>query len=132
MSHTYPVADMLTRIRNAGRANHSECVIYGSKLKKAILEILKSEGFIQDFIEVPESKHLKYKILLKYDKSKKSVIRELRRISKPGRRIYIGAEEVKPYKSNIGITILSTPKGIMTNKKAMKLKVGGELICAVS
>lgn len=132
MSMSDPIADMLTRIRNAGRARHASCVVYGSKLKKSILEILKSEGFIKDFVEVPESKHLQYQIQLKYDKSKNHVIREIRRVSKPGRRIYIGSDEVKPYKSNIGITILSTSKGVMTNKKAMKLKIGGEIICAVS
>lgn len=129
---TDPIADMFTRIRNASRANHPECIVFGSKQKKAILEILKSEGFIKDFIEVPDSKHLQYQIQLKYDKSKKPVIREIRRVSKPGRRIYIGGDEVKPYKSNIGIMILSTSRGVMTNKKAMKLKIGGEVICAVS
>ncbi len=132
MSMSDPIADMFTRIRNAGRAKHSDCVVYGSKLKKSILEILKSEGFIKDFVEIPESKHLQYQIQLRYDKTKKHVIREIRRVSKPGRRVYVSSEEVKPYKSNIGITILSTSKGVMTNKKAMKLNIGGEVICAVS
>jgi small subunit ribosomal protein S8 len=129
---TDPIADMLTKIRNAGRAKHPTCKVSGSKIKKAILEILKDEGFITEIQEVKERQFTDYQIQLKYDDQKKSVIREITRVSKPGRRVYTRSEEIKPYKSNMGITILSTSKGVMTNKKAMKLKIGGEVICSVS
>lgn len=129
---TDPIADMLTKIRNAGRAKHASLKVNGSKMKKAILEILKDEGFITDIQEVKEKQFTDYQVQLKYDDQKKFVIREITRISKPGRRVYIQSEEVKPYKSNMGIKILSTSKGVMTNKKAMKLKIGGEVICSVS
>jgi small subunit ribosomal protein S8 len=132
MSLSDPIADMLTRIRNAGRAKHPSCKVAGSKIKKSILDILKYEGFITDYSELTEAKYPIYQIQLKYDQKKKPVIRELRRVSSPGKRIYIQAADVKPYKSNLGVVILSTSKGIMTNKKAMKLKIGGEVICAVS
>lgn len=123
---------MLTRIRNAGRAKHASCDIHGGRVKKAILDILKDEGFISNFEETVEKNISKVQVQLKYDSYKKPVITEIDRISKPGKRIYIKAEDVKPYKSNMGISILSTSKGIMTNKKAMKLNVGGEVICNVS
>jgi small subunit ribosomal protein S8 len=127
-----PISDMLTRIRNAGNAKHPSCKIPGSKIKNSILKILKAEGFIEDFQELKKENILEYQVLLRYDEEKKSVIREIDRVSKPGRRVYIQSENVRPYKSNMGISILSTSKGIMTNKKAIKLKVGGEVLCCVS
>lgn len=132
MSLSDPIADMLTRIRNAGNAKHPSCKVSGSKIKKSILGILKTEGFIADFSEIAEAKYPEYQIQLKYDDRKKPVIREIRRVSTPGKRIYIQAADVKPYKSNLGIVILSTSRGVMTNKKAMKLNIGGEVICSVS
>jgi small subunit ribosomal protein S8 len=132
MSLTDPIADMLTKIRNAGRAKHPNCKVYKSKLKVALLDILKDEGFIEGFQENQEGKIGGIQINLKYDTYKKHVIRSIDRISKPGRRVYASAEEVVPVKSNMGISIISTSKGIMTNKKAMKLKIGGEVICTVS
>ena len=126
-----PIADMLTRIRNSGSSKHESCKVSGSKIKKSILEILKEEGFIADFKSNTENGKSEFEILLKYvDKS--NVIKHIDRISKPGRRIYIKAEDVKPIKNNIGISILSTSKGIITNKKAKKLNVGGEVICIIS
>lgn len=132
MSLSDPIADMLTRIRNAGRAKHPSCKVYGSKMKHSILTILKDEGFIEDFQVNSKGAISEYQINLRYDDRKRSVIREVERISKPGRRVYIPAESVKPVKSNLGISIISTSKGIMTNKKAMKLKIGGEVICKVA
>ncbi|MCB1179317.1 MAG: 30S ribosomal protein S8 [Leptospiraceae bacterium] len=127
-----PIADMLTKIRNAGRAKHASCKVKGSKIKKAILDIMKDEGFITDVQEVKERSFTDYEVFLKYDDSKKSVIREIAKVSKPGRRVYIQSSEVKPFKSNLGVTILSTSKGVMTNKKASKLNIGGEVICSIS
>lgn len=132
MSLSDPIADMLTKIRNAGRAKHSSCKVDKSKLKVAILDILKDEGFIGGYLENPDGKKATISINLKYDSHKKHVIRDINRISKPGRRVYIPSEEVVPVKSNMGISILTTSKGIMTNKKAMRLKIGGEVICTVS
>ncbi|NBU96655.1 MAG: 30S ribosomal protein S8 [Spirochaetia bacterium] len=132
MSLTDPIADMLTKIRNAGRAKHSNCKVYKSKLKIAVLDILKDEGFIEGFQENLEGKISSIQINLKYDFNKKHVISSIDRISKPGRRVYANSEEVVPVKSNMGISIISTSKGIMTNKKAIKLKIGGEVICTVS
>ena len=127
-----PIGDMLTRIRNAGNAKHASFKVSGSKIKNSILNILKAEGFIEDFAESKENNISEYQVTLRYDQNRKSVIKEIIRVSKPGRRVYIKAEEVRPYKSNMGISILSTSKGIMTNKKAIKLNVGGEVLCLVS
>lgn len=132
MSHSDPIADMLTRIRNAGRARHAQCVIPGSKLKKSILEILKKEGFIEDFENVKNGSFEDFQVKLKYGKDKSPVFREITRVSKPGKRIYIHNESIRPYKNNIGVMILSTSKGVMTGKQAKKLNVGGEYLCKVS
>ncbi|MCB1160398.1 MAG: 30S ribosomal protein S8 [Leptospiraceae bacterium] len=132
MSLSDPIADMLTRIRNAGRAGHATCVISGSKIKQEILSILKDEGFIKDYKPVEVKSFTDYEITLKYVGRRTPVISEIKRISRPGRRIYIKSDNVKPIKNNLGISILSTSKGIMTSKKAMKLKIGGEVICRVS
>jgi len=132
MSLTDPIADMLTKIRNAGRAKHANCKVDKSNIKVAILDILKDEGFIVGYSENQEEKKSALQVNLKYDGNKKPVIREINRISKPGRRVYVPKEEVVPVKSNMGISIISTSKGIMTNKKAVKLNIGGEVICTVS
>ena len=132
MSLTDPIADMLTKIRNAGRAKHQACKVNRSKIKLAILDILKDEGFIGGYLENQDGNKYSIQVNLKYDGHRKHVIREIHRVSKPGRRIYVPKEQVVPVKSNMGISILSTSKGIMTNKKAMKLNIGGEVICTVS
>jgi len=128
---TDPISDMLTRIRNAGRAKHSSCKVSGSRMKKSILDILKDEGFIKEYQEVKENNISNLEVFLKYDAKRKPVISQIDRNSRPGRRIYIKAEDVKPVRSNMGISILSTSKGVMTNKKAKTLKIGGEVICTV-
>ncbi|HMV78815.1 MAG TPA: 30S ribosomal protein S8 [Leptospiraceae bacterium] len=128
---TDPISDMLTRIRNAGRAKHNSCKVSGSRIKKSILDILKDEGFIKEYQEVKENNISNLEVFLKYDMKKKPVISQIDRNSRPGRRIYIKAEDVKPVRSNMGISILSTSKGVMTNKKAKTLKIGGEVICTV-
>jgi len=131
MSMSDPIADMLTRIRNASRAGHETCMVANSKLKKSILEILKDQGFIKGFETVKNGKFEDYQIALKYQSNKKPVLNEINRVSKPGKRVYIDHSEIRAYRNNIGIVILSTSKGVMTGKKAKKLNVGGEVICRV-
>ncbi len=132
MSLSDPIGDMLTRIRNAGRAKHDSCVIPGSKIKRSILELMKEEGFINGYEPVINGSFEDFKVALKYDPTKKPVIRELVRVSTPGRRVYLKSEDIRPYKNNMGTMILSTSKGIMTGKKARRLRVGGEVICKLS
>ncbi|MBE7411944.1 MAG: 30S ribosomal protein S8 [Leptospiraceae bacterium] len=131
MNISDPIADMLTRIRNAGRAGHEKCIVTSSKIKKSILEILKEEGFISNFQVIKNGEFSDYEIQLKYSALRVPVINKIERVSKPGRRIYIDHESIKPIRSNLGISILSTSKGIMTGKKAKKLNIGGEFLCLI-
>jgi small subunit ribosomal protein S8 len=128
-----PIADMLTRIRNAIKAGHLKVDIPSSKMKVAITKILKDEGFIKNYklIDSPNKQKI-LRIYLKYQSNSQSAILDLQRVSKPGRRVYVKAEELRPVLNNIGIWILSTPKGVITNKSAKKLNVGGEVICEIS
>ncbi|GBD03782.1 30S ribosomal protein S8 [bacterium HR19] len=132
---TDPIADMLTRIRNALAVKKDEIVVPASRLKIQIASVLKEEGFIKDYEIIPEGKSGKLKIILKYffpePKTKVSVIRGIQRISKPGRRIYIKSKDLKPVFGGTGILILSTPQGVMSSVKAKKLNVGGEVIAKV-
>ncbi|MCB1191014.1 MAG: 30S ribosomal protein S8 [Leptospiraceae bacterium] len=132
MSLSDPIADMLTRIRNASRAGHPNCMVSYSNIKKSVLEILQSEGFIKEFQLLEENNKKDLQVALKYTPKKKPVIQEIIKISRPGRRVYQKWEEIKPVKSNLGISVISTSKGIMTNKKARNLRVGGEVIFKVS
>jgi small subunit ribosomal protein S8 len=127
-----PIADMLTRIRNAIKAEHLKVDIPSSKMKVSIAKILKDEGFIKNYKIIEDNKQKILRVYLKYNEQSQSAILSLVRISKPGRRIYSKAQELKPVYNNIGIRILSTPKGIITNKAAQKLNVGGEVICEIS
>ncbi|SDO01890.1 SSU ribosomal protein S8P [Desulfonauticus submarinus] len=126
MQLTDPIADLLTRIRNAHLARHKEVSIPASKMKAEILRILKEEGFIKDYIE--EDKELK--VYLKYYQGK-PVIKGLKKISKPSRRVYVKAKEIPIVRNGLGIAILSTPKGILEGRQARKENIGGELICEV-
>ena len=127
-----PIADMLTRIRNAIKAEHLKVDIPASKMKVSIAKILKDEGFIRNYKIIEDNKQKILRVYLKYNEQSQSAILSLVRISKPGRRIYSKAQELKPVYNNIGIRILSTPKGVITNKAARKLNVGGEIICEIS
>jgi small subunit ribosomal protein S8 len=127
-----PIADMLTRIRNSIKAEHVKVDIPSSKIKVSIAKILKDEGFIKNYKIIDDNKQKILRVYLKYNDSRQSAIYELNRISKPGRRIYIKAEELKPVLNNIGIWILSTSKGVITNKAAKQLNVGGEVLCEIS
>ena len=128
---TDPIADMLTRIRNALQARKDEVDIPASKLKRRIAEILKQEGYIKGFKFIADNKQGVLRVFLKYDDKKQSVITGLKRISKPGRRVYVGKEEIPRVMRGLGIAILTTSRGVMTDREARKLGVGGEVICYV-
>lgn len=127
---TDPIADMLTRIRNAIQKRHEVVEVPASKLKLALSEILKSEGFIKDFHTVDWKGQGKIMIHLKYV-DKTPAISGLKRVSKPGRRLYLGHEKLKPVYHGTGVAVISTPKGILTDQKARELKVGGEVLLNV-
>ena len=134
---TDPVADMLTIIRNGLKVNKKEVVVKSSKLNKSILEILKRDGYIEGFQEFSEKtvkgelgKKLRLQIFLKYYKDV-PVITHIEKISKPGRRVYIKADEINPVKNGLGIAIISTSKGLVTDKEAKKYGIGGELLSVV-
>jgi small subunit ribosomal protein S8 len=127
-----PIADMLTRMRNAIKAGHLKVDMPSSKMKIAIARILKDEGFIKNFKVIDDNKQKLLRLYLKYTPTNQSAILNLKRISRPGRRVYKGAEELHPIFNNIGIWILSTSKGVITNKAAKKLNIGGEVICEIS
>lgn len=131
MSMTDPLADMVTRIRNAGQAKHKKLDMPSSKMKRRIAEILLENGFIQNFVEVEDNKQNLLRIFLKYDHENKSLISGLLRISKPGLRIYADKEEVNRMARELGITILSTSKGVVTHHQARETKVGGEVLFRV-
>ena len=132
MHITDPIADMLTRIRNANTAKHDTVEITASKMKKAIADILLSEGYVQAVDIIEDGKFETIKITLKYgaDKNEK-IITGLKRISKPGLRVYAGKDEIPSVLGGLGIAILSTNQGIVTDKEARKLKVGGEVLAFV-
>jgi small subunit ribosomal protein S8 len=128
---TDPIGDMLTRIRNAVMAKKKEVVVEpASKLKMAILDVLKREGYIEGYKIEGEGVKKKIIVYLKYYQGK-PVIQVIERVSKPGRRIYVGVEEIPKVYNGLGIAILSTPKGVLSDREAKKLRVGGELICKV-
>lgn len=128
---TDPIADMLTRIRNSSLAGHESVDIRGSKMARAIAQILKQEGFIRDYQWIDDGKQGILRVFLKYGPGKTRVISGLRRISKPGLRVYVKKEEIPRVLGGLGIAILSTPKGIMTDKAARREGVGGEVLCYI-
>ena len=128
---TDPVADLLTRIRNGLRAGKRWVDVPSSNLKKRILFILKEEHYINDFIVINHPLKKDLRIFLKYDRDGGRVIRNITRESKPGRRVYVGASEIPRILDGLGVAILTTSKGVISNKVAKKLKIGGELLCSV-
>lgn len=131
MSLTDPLADMLTRIRNASSGKHDKADIPASRLKEAIAKILKDEGYIKNYkVIVDERKHGTLRIFLKYDADRRGVI-NLKRVSKPSRRIYVGRDEIPSVLKGLGISILSTPKGVLSDKEARRANVGGEVLCYI-
>lgn len=131
MQITDPIADMLTRIRNAGSARHETVDIPNSKMKKAIAEILLEEGYIKSFQLIDDGMQGVIRVTLKYLPGKEKAIQGLRRVSKPGLRVYAGADELPQVLRGLGIAIISTSKGIMTDKKARAQHVGGEVLAFV-
>ena len=131
MQITDPIADMLTRIRNANSAKHETVDIPASNMKKSIAEILNNEGYIKSYQIIEDGKQGVIRIALKYGNNKEKVISGLKRVSKPGLRIYAGAEELPRVLKGLGIAIVSTSKGVMTDKEARKLNIGGEVLAFV-
>ena len=128
---TDPIADLLTRIRNASSAKHATVDIPASNVKKAIVEILLNEGYIKSYQSVEDGKQGIIRITLKYDENRTPVISGIRRVSKPGLRIYSSCEDMPKVMKGLGVAIVSTSKGIVTDKKARELGVGGEILAFV-
>jgi small subunit ribosomal protein S8 len=131
MVMTDPIADMLTRIRNANSVYHDKVEMPASKIKQAIAQVLKEEGFIKDFEYVGDKKQGIIRVNLKYGPNREKIITGIKRISKPGLRVYAKGDEIPRVLRGLGIAIISTPKGIMADKRARKDGVGGEVICYV-
>ena len=131
MNITDPIADMLTRIRNANNAKHESVEIPASNMKKQIAQILVDEGYIKSFNVIDDGKQDVIKVFLKYGPNKSKVLQGLKRISKPGLRTYVGKEEIPQVMRGLGVAIVSTSKGVMTDKAARKENVGGEVLAFV-
>ena len=132
MSLSDPIADMLTRIRNAGRISREQVGIKASKTCEGIAAVLKQEGYIEDFDRIDDDKQGILRVTLKYDQDGKSIINEITRISKPGRRIYSSVEQLPHVLGGMGIAIVSTSEGVMSDKSCRKANVSGEILCTVS
>jgi small subunit ribosomal protein S8 len=130
MSMTDPIADMLTRIRNAQQARHDSVGVPASRIKAEIARILKDEGFIRDF-EMPKEKEREIKIQLRYSGKREPVVTGLKRISKPGLRVYTKADKLPRVLGGLGVAVLSTSQGLMTDREARQRRVGGEILCYV-
>ena len=128
---TDPIADMLTRIRNASTAMHDDVTIPASKIKANIARILAEEGFVDGFEVVEDEGHPAIKITLRYSQERERAIAGIRRISKPGRRVYRGAQEIPRVLGGLGVAIISTSQGVMSDKQARQAKVGGEVLAYV-
>lgn len=131
MQTTDPIADMITRIRNAATAKHDTVDVPASKVKKAIAQILLDEGYIKSFQVIDDNKQGNIRIALKYGPNKTQIVTGLRRVSKPGLRIYRNCEDMPKVMKGLGIAIVSTSKGIMTDRQARKENVGGEILAFV-
>ena len=131
MSISDPIADMLTRIRNAGKAKFNSVEIPGSKLKLEIAKILKDQGFIKNFKFIEDNKQGTLRVYLKYTDSQLPAIYGIERVSRQSRRVYVKSKDITPVFSGLGINILSTSKGILTDSQAKKQNLGGEILCKV-
>lgn len=131
MNLTDPVADFLTRIRNAMRSRHQKLDVPASKLKAEIARILKEEGYIVNYKAAEEDGKKLLRVYLKYGANNEAAIRDLLRVSRPGCRVYVGRDEIKRVQGGLGIAILTTPKGVMTGRQARREGVGGEILCQV-
>jgi len=131
MVMTDPIADLLTRIRNANTVGHEVVDVPASKIKKGILEIMLNEGYVKSFEEYNDGTMPMLRITMKYGESKERVITGLKRISKPGLRVYTGKDEIPKVLNGLGTAIISTPKGLLVDRDARKVNVGGEVICYI-
>lgn len=128
---TDPIADMLNRISNGLLARHKQVTLPSSKIKVAVARILKEEGYIKNYQVTRDEPQPNLRIVLKYDDDRQPIISKIRRVSKPGRRMYVGRDEIPWVLNGMGVAILSTPRGIVTGQQARRLKVGGEVLCYV-
>jgi small subunit ribosomal protein S8 len=131
MAMTDPIADMLTRIRNAGLARHQKCDMPSSNLKLAIVTVLKELGYVRNFKEISDDKQGVLRIYLKFDNENNHIINAIDRISTPGRRVYVGKDEIPVVKNGLGNAILSTSKGVMHDVAAREAELGGEVLCSI-
>ena len=132
MSLSDPIADMLTRIRNAVRVNRNEVIIKASKICEGIANVLKQEGYIEDYDRIEDSRQGILRIKLKYNQEGRSIINEIKRSSKPGRRTYLSVDKLPRVMTGMGIAIVSTSKGVMSDRSCREANVGGEILCTVS
>lgn len=128
---TDPIADLLIRLKNGSQRRHETISVPASKLKRAILEILRKEGYVDSVEDGAEDGHPVLKVQLRYVGEGEPMITGLQRISKPGRRVYVGSKEIERVRNGIGMSILSTSKGIMTDQESRRNKLGGEVLCSV-
>lgn len=128
---TDPIADMLTRIRNAVRARHSAVLVPRSRVKLGIVHLLKEEGFVEGYIDIDEGPQGSIKIFPRYNEANDAVLRGIVRVSKPSRRKYVGRDDVPRVRNGLGVAILTTSRGLMTDRQARRAGVGGEVICHV-
>ena len=131
MNLTDPVADFITRIRNAHRSRHQKLDVPTSRLKTEIARILKGEGYIANYKLAEEDGKKVLRVYLKYGPNNEAVIRDLQRISKPGCRVYVGKDDIRRVQGGLGISIMTTPKGVMTGRQARREGIGGEILCEV-
>jgi len=131
MSMTDPIADMLTRIRNAGHARFDKVDIPASRMKISLARIFKDEGFIKNYKVIKDNRQGILRVYLKYGDQQQALIQGLRRVSKPGRRVYAGSEELPKVQGGLGVAVISTSKGVVTDRQARKLQVGGEVLCEI-
>jgi small subunit ribosomal protein S8 len=132
MSLSDPIADMLTRIRNAARIGKSEVKIKASKICEGVAAVLKEEGFIEGYDRIDDGKQGILRVQLKYDVDGAAIIRQIDRVSRPGRRVYSAVSELPHVLNGMGIAVVSTSKGVMSDRKCRQEKVGGEILCTVS
>ena len=131
MAMSDPIADMLTRIRNAGKARHKSVDIPGSRVRTELARVLRNEGFIRNYKFLKDNKQGVLRVYLKYTPDQSNVILGLQRVSKPSRRVYVKGKDIKPLLNGMGLRIISTSKGIMTDKQARQENIGGEILCNI-
>jgi len=131
MAMTDPIADLLTRIRNGAHARKEQVDVPWSRVKARIVEVLASEGYLKEHSVIEQDGHRILRVWLRYDGQNRPVIIGLKRVSRPSLRIYVGTDEIPPIRRGLGVSILSTPAGILTDREARKLHVGGEIVCSV-